>query len=523
MKKRQSRIIGLNKLGNEKGSLLIATYLVIAVLTGLGAVFLLRAHNEMLLAQTQIVTTQTLHIAEAGLERAISDIIDDFQDGGGGDSLIDGVINGYDTSGLDGTDTDSYYDLVYGDNTFGAGQYNVRLRYLSNDQFAIESTGQINDATQTVEAILKIFNMNVWDNAVFIGDNFLDGQVRIQGSLFILGDNLTNDDIAFDMRGIINKIFNNYDTLIQQHRDLLPDLPIIEYNGQMVQSLDTTVRVKNGIVAVSGSAKIGKPDQDYENDDEKETVTGVYIGDGTYDQWGGNKGEDSVYSDNGTETPYDLGDKMTMPTIDQDFIDNYKADAFEYTGNIVVRPDTVFEFGNGASQYGGANGGCGAGATNCFSSDGNGNLVISGQIYVNGSLTTDKRGLNKSLEYTGKGTMFTSGDIEIKTHLKTPAGDNPSFPDNVMGFMTAGAIVFSRPQIDVMGAFYAQQEIEIKSQTQVFGTLVSNFVTENSVNMSRIYQVPELADNLPPGMIGTEETTLAVFVTGWQKKAGPAS
>ena len=58
-------------------------------------------------------------------------------------------------------------------------------------------------------------------------------------------------------------------------------------------------------------------------------------------------------------------------------------------------------------------------------------------------------------------------------------------------------------QIKVAGAFYAQGKIKANKQTQTAGTWVSNYFDLGS-QVPKIYQVPLLSRNLPPGMPGGE-------------------
>jgi hypothetical protein len=56
------------------------------------------------------------------------------------------------------------------------------------------------------------------------------------------------------------------------------------------------------------------------------------------------------------------------------------------------------------------------------------------------------------------------------------------------------------PELSLMGAFYAQNKIEVHKPNAIAGALVSNYFEITQV--PSIYQVPTLAENLPPGMPG---------------------
>ena len=56
-------------------------------------------------------------------------------------------------------------------------------------------------------------------------------------------------------------------------------------------------------------------------------------------------------------------------------------------------------------------------------------------------------------------------------------------------------------QLELMGAFYAQNRASTQRQSTIMGTFVSNYF-DMGTNVPSIFQVPQLADNLPLGMIG---------------------
>ena len=80
--------------------------------------------------------------------------------------------------------------------------------------------------------------------------------------------------------------------------------------------------------------------------------------------------------------------------------------------------------------------------------------------------------------------------------------------------MTPNDIDFNEAQIDVMGAFYAENQVIVQKQTDIIGTIVSNYFNMGT-NVPAIFQVPELSSNLPPGMIGADARWY--MVVGWFK------
>src|SRR5690606_19395135 len=118
--------------------------------------------------------------------------------------------------------------------------------------------------------------------------------------------------------------------------------------------------------------------------------------------------------------------------------------------------------------------------------------------------------------------ILVYGDIVIDTNLVTCNNGNKtdtagSFPvNNILGLMASNNMtVGSTAQLDIMGAFYAQNKIVSAKQTNVMGTFVSNYF-DMGTNVPNIFQVPSLADNLPLGMIGNYPI-LALQEVAWRE------
>ena len=107
---------------------------------------------------------------------------------------------------------------------------------------------------------------------------------------------------------------------------------------------------------------------------------------------------------------------------------------------------------------------------------------------------------------------MATGSVGYTASVRTTG--NSSCPTNVMGVMTPNTITFNEANIDVMGLFYAQNSIVSSKQTNIVGTFVSNYF-DMGTNVPSIYQVPDTANNLPPGMIGQSSRWFMVVV--WQK------
>jgi hypothetical protein len=263
----------------------------------------------------------------------------------------------------------------------------------------------------------------------------------------------------------------------------------------MVETLNGKLRVKHGQVAVSGSATVGEPN--ISGDIYKEFVDGAYVNDG----WTGNQGAVSVYSDNGTSAPYDLGNYVEFPRLSDPY-DGYSTYSDYLRNGALVLTDQLNNISTGMS-FSYSNG------SNSISMDSSGNLQITGKVYIDGG---NNFVLNRDVQYTGTGIIYVSGNVSINNNFVT-AG-NMSFPYNVIGLMTPNNITFGGSQNDAVGAFYAETKIIATKQYDILGTFVSNYFDMGN-NVPAIYQVPELVNYLPDGMIGTNAKVL--MVVSWQR------
>ena len=141
-------------------------------------------------------------------------------------------------------------------------------------------------------------------------------------------------------------------------------------------------------------------------------------------------------------------------------------------------------------------------------------MTISGIVYVDGGdLIMNEAGSKKIINYTGKGSIYVSGNVTIDTNLYT-AG-NSSYPTNIMAVMTPNNITFNQASIDVMGLFYGETKITVQKQTVITGALVTNYF-DLGTNVPSIYYVPAVMNNMPNGLIGTS-SLWQLNAVAWQE------
>lgn len=420
--------------------------------------------------------------------------------------------------------------------------------------FSIHTAAHSAGHTRQIEGVYSSSNVNVWNNAIFGGTgqsgNLVNGNVSIHGSVHLLGDNLPDGGTAvaaMDLSGGA-LISNNYDGIPAALEQRVPALSTRLYNGETVETLNTKVRVKKGLVGISGTAHVGEAQ-----------VTGSGIKgpvDGTYntDGWTGNQVTDNgdrgipdpaqFYSDNGHTESYDLGSRVPMPYLDDDwrdldgsrvtdpdtgtwythedyFTEVLLADPVNqtdgiYNGNIVLnvydKKGTAVYWNATTAEYltGAAAVAAAPGATDDYLkfNPATNLLSMNGQIRINGTLTFKGQGNDTTINYTGRAAFLVDGDVTIDTNLVIcnngdPSNITNSFPaNNIIGIMTTGdMMVGSTSQLSMMGAFYAEGACITEKQSNIMGTFVANYFNMGK-NVPSIFQVPELAENLPYGMIG---------------------
>jgi hypothetical protein len=543
---------------NQGMALMMALFFVSMALIFLGALV------SRLVSQTNQTTRFQEHEeAFYGLEAGYSEALFEVENGG---DLLVGVDEWtptsrlfpeleFDVEGVSGLTMETLPDVRY----FAVAQnwINDNLDNNGNGQtdeasenfyYTIYAAAKRANVTRRVEAVVVGRDVNVWRNAIFAGagqsGGLINGNVGIYGSVHLLGDNLnmgTTALAAMDLSGT-SLVHNNYQDMPANIKSRIPALPTYVENGVNVETLDANLRVKNGLVGLSGNSEIGQAN--VVGDTKKDFIDGTFVNDG----WTGNavtpdgdRGDPkSVFSDNGWDAVYDLGDKVSLPIL----IDDWRA---PITGQRVANPDTGTWYthqdyfnqvlvasptnktdgvyaGNITLNTKGSN--FYWNATKNITSTSIPNplppstddyilfnsstdvLRVSGQVTVNGSVTFTGSGNQRTILYSGRGALLAKENVTIDTDLMTINGGVTtntanSFPvNNILGIMTAkDMVVGSTAQCTIMGAFYAQGKIACSKQTNVAGTFVSNYF-DMGTNVPSIFQVPTLADNLPLGMIG---------------------
>ncbi|MHC2994426.1 MAG: pilus assembly PilX N-terminal domain-containing protein [Candidatus Atribacteria bacterium] len=515
---------------NQKGMALLTTLIFVFILVTLAVVLLTMTINDTKLSALQRDSTKAFYIAEAGIERTLYNLKKDFEsseDWNDDDGGIK-IINGYtleNTSGFQRIEYIAGYDV-----TFGEGTYTVSLKINSSNYVTIKSKGEYDNSIRYVKVDAKIEKLSIWDNAICGGSGLpgaiISGNAEFRGSLHLLGEGLSSDDIAIDLSGTAG-VGNNYEGMDTELLSRVPDLPKTTFNGEEVEFLNAKLRVKHGKVKLSGAAYIGKPDVPSGDPLIKETLQGVYVTDGFI----GGVLDNNIHSDNGMENGYDLGGvDIVFPSLYDPYEDDVNYTYLDYlkdTGLEVVDFDVnnegiqnVISADTPDFEYGAP------GGNHIMWDQASGTLTIEGIIWVDnvdgleiGKVRTNDLEDEQTIIFAGKGTLVSANsaaDISIHDHLLA----NVTFPTaDSLGLISAYDINVATGEFDdnlnVMGAFYAENKIRMAKQTELAGTFVSDYIDMGD-QVPSIYQVPELINNIPPGMPGAT-ITYFLYTNNWHE------
>ncbi|TNF49203.1 hypothetical protein EP232_01675 [bacterium] len=518
---------------SERGAALVIALFIIAVLTVLGVLVLNTSIVEVKMATNQRISSQVFYAAEAGLERALKVLIEDFEnDTSPGNpwgnttyavagTVTETAVTGSDTFVIATRTMDMYRNSpsvkklnFTGGTTLGPTSYEVYIYKVNPTEVYIMSYGTGLGGVASVEYYLEVEDLSPYNNAIFTGSGIIgnfNGSVNVAGSIYSKGNVNPSGNVYMT---------NNYDDgyAIDVTLDgLLPS----------VTDLDAKLRVSGGNLTLDGSAQIGFGTSNG-------SVAGVYV-DGTMD-WGT---ATHHYDEFSNEVP-----DIDMPTILDGITGEFGNGILStcgYSGSDAAVALSIYAdwaTGTGCDPTGT---GTSAGAvitgdviiddsTASFAfSDGNGNglfwdeptdtLTVQGNVVIDGNLSVGENlGANKleTIEYVAKGpdtgsgsddeagaTLFVGGNTVIEATFGPLSTGylNGGNSTNSLGMITAGDLTFDGKNGDFYtGFYYAENQINFNKQSHFAGTVIGGVVNWSQV--PNVYQVPNLATYLPPGMPG---------------------
>jgi len=508
-------------LSNEKGFVLPLGLMFLAIISILGSTAVTVTTTDLKIGTNYKTSVQAFYNAEAGLARARAELINDLNNdqnfSNGSYVTTSGTIAlAYD---------DGNFNNLFSDISFGKGFYTIQLKnYLISPEnkstIWVKSIGTgPNSSTVTLENYLSAENISPWNNAIFSGGGGgavpINGNVTIAGSIHILGDGLDATTTVFS-----NQTGDCRNTNVGMDSDLADAI-----DGGTTSDLNAKFRIKNGRVDMSvGSADIGSSSSPfkgiYVTDGDDEGANGV-----NDDIIGGNNagGGQNLYADKGATSAeaYDLGDyNIPLPSIDTVWLN---ANSLDLTGvTDVTAVDDPVVGADSATDDGETEKGLIAGALDLTGdwhhghdnyypdidqTDGTNSINFNSEarvLTINGIVKVSSLNISDDIKYAGNGTIYVTGTTLIDGNV-LPVTDETYPTTNVFGVVSTGDITLGdqSAQMLLTGAYYTAGTAFSGKQTELAGTIVcKNFNITNQV--PKIWQVPSLSTNLPPGMPGSD-------------------
>jgi Tfp pilus assembly protein PilX len=547
---------------NEEGVALISSVLIMMIFMAIGAVFIAVMSTDLKIASNQKRSAQALWIAEAGLQRALRELDQDFES----------TMNWADGS-LGEPQSTAFYSFLSSQSA-GGGAYTIELKNIASntagtkwwrDRIVVKVTGTIKGAKRVIEANLEVerSGQGVDPGAIFSGSplnggGLIVGNVSFRGSIYIKGTATIDALVLSGNAGI----FNNYDEdgVLGSHISAYLKARIPEiYDSELgMNSLDARVYIHNGDLNLGGNSYFGKNQASLT---DRQPLNGVYVG-------GTTSGESHVFADVEELNNADIPD-IPFPGMldwfevndDSNDITHYQALYPGYTDTelaIKMYEDAAWDldYYSGASDnlegiyldsdiLDDSSVALSAGADPPFQPIGVGeyklvidkdtrtfsvtqgshkiewdkttrvlNFTGSPLIYVKGHSDLTENALElatgggsidaNKIQCKGVATIVTDGDINMGKGVA--AYDNGTgqhqFPhQSMLTVLTPDKIGFSATNdSDFTGYFYAETQIHFSKQVKIAGALVSNLITY--ANAPDIYEVPELIYVLPAGVPG---------------------
>jgi|GEM_PF-3173274 len=552
-------------INTESGIAMVIALVMLLALTVIGISSLLNSTLDIQMSGNERRSEESLALADAGVERVVHDLLYDFKrddalswvnnDTMTTVSLADGTTEvgyslGTPTGNFDCTPQPDCIGDQFGDpyavaniagsnignavdpytgtepaETLGEGRYRVLVLRDPGEpdeiyvrSYAETSTG----ARKVVQVHMKVKTIDVWRNAVFGGRGSasatITGNINVAGSVHVLGTGAVNLYTISGTAGVYNGYKDMGQTGPYSYSELkskvLYDIDgvggydnldsYVDSGGHRVYSLDSEFRVKNVQVNLaSGSATIGEDYDSLQYDSDlywKGRMDGIYANRAI-------TGSSNYYSDNkesdGSVPVYDLGDKIQMPSFEDEYVSPDGTLYTTYKNYIETKsytlPNTVCNLihsTTGSGIWGDANsdGVCtdadvAMSGTGCLKwtngTSGSSTKADPDKIQIAGRVKFDSSCSNSeftvgegggNIEYSGKGLLYGSKSLHMLGSLVTTSSGN-YIKDNLIGLLSTGNIRISAagdPNATIMAGMFSAGLISTENPGAIIGTMVSN-------------------------------------------------
>ena len=410
----------------------------------------------------------------------------------------------------------------------GNGTYrvDVRTRAMGTDNTGEAGSSVIVDAVTAME----LTTTSTSKSALFFGTasgGSSGGTLQVAGSMHILGKSKGKSkgkSVTKVQFGSGSRQVNSYDGIDDPVSALgplsskLPPIETVDFNGEMVASLEAVLRLKDAELDMGKGGSLGEAD--FAGDSDKETLDAIYS-DGTIPSSPGSVNADLIDSYDSSSSFPSLSDPYTDPDTGV-YYPTYAAwlDANSFhpiTGGDLVIDDQTASFsyidpgGKGTIEW--------DADTQRLTVDGI--VKINGRVEIGGK--KKKKGESSSslttVEYDGDGVIYATDDVKIFTDLY-PAGDylrdgpDPDTEiDGNLGLITPrdieiGSSGGGTPASDlrIMAALYAERKIRINGSVNIAGAAATGELDLRSGSSLNLWQVPLLSSLYPSGMPEGEAT-----------------
>ncbi len=220
--------------------LLSLTFLLGALLLGLGSL-------EMLHSASDFWGREALYAAEGGVEFAKVRLLNDWRDSM---SWHDGIIDGFEAPICE-----DWWEELVGWTSLREARYRVLYRHLPSDecQIAVRSEG-VGGSGRSVRGVETVFRPVGGPGALTLLRR-ASGPLGIQGTCWIWGAGGVECALQLGPIGVRN-YYGDVPEPLAQH---LPPCPTVEYRGELVRSLGSTLWIGSGDV-ISDGGSLGEPD-----------------------------------------------------------------------------------------------------------------------------------------------------------------------------------------------------------------------------------------------------------------------
>jgi Tfp pilus assembly protein PilX len=457
----------LRSLRSERGSALLIAIGAVLILTILSIGLISIAQNDLGLSKKDKKSTQALHVAEAGIDKAIWEM-----------RRLGSISGSFQVATSLGTATVTASE--------------------SGDVWNITSTGETNDGTRRVIKT-EVFSLSYWNMVMASqsltasgggvnGTTSVDGPFYVRGSLELSGSSDITGGPLFVKDGLLD---------LQGNGTVgTPSEPIKLYleqgytgKTQNVYCSSLSYNVPNINLPSLGQGEMQDLEIDAKNQsldnkkgyedataDESTSYSRKYPGVGS--------GYYKVADDNSTvTTPLGSG------------------------GSSLVISSTTPSFGDPGTE---------AGPKDDLAWDlPTKTLTVKGTVFVDGPVT-----ISTDIYYEGNGAIVANGDITLHKDVLAVDGTHTKFPATAcLGFVTPVNIYLENPSNNsltpnIEAALFAGQSVETDSNLCIKGALLTRNLEFGHPN-GHLITADNLPDHLPEAMPGFGENL--VIVSGWHE------